>query len=511
MPVLSLVLALAGSFAAQEPATPAGSVGFPLRLEDAIRLGHEHGSSLQQARLRALVERAGIGIAEGAYDPTVFADLTWSYAEQPAGGFFSSFGTTTTRTFRATQGLRQALTTGGSLSLSLQEAYNDYSFLPDPQSDASVSLEYRQPLLRGAWRLSATQELEQARFGADRAQADLRQADSDVVQLVVDRYWDLAFALADVEVKQRSLELAQALKEMTEAKFRVGAVAEVEVVQTDADIATRTDALLGAHHRARNAQDDLRIQVFGLDRVEEWAFELTPSSAPTDPGATVPSWEEAYAEARAFRGELRKLRVDVEAALSAWDAAQHDLGPKLDLTATANLSSQDREVGGALDLLLDRDFPGATLGLLFEMPLGNRSQEGAEQRARWNYWLAQRALRDAENAVALQTREAVRNAAYQAERVAVTELARAVAARQLEAEQRRFREGASTNFQVLQFQTDLAAAESAEAQARMDYAKAVVRLNTVRGLNWDGSRPDLAHLDRYQPDPRFGRRESAGR
>ncbi|MDA1260565.1 MAG: TolC family protein [Planctomycetota bacterium] len=511
MPVVSAVLALVGCFAAQEPGVPEAPVGFPLRLEDAIRLVHEHGSSLQQARLRALAENAGIGIAEGAYDPTLFADLTWSYSEQPAGGFFSSFGTTTSRSLSATQGLRQALMTGGSLSLSLREAYNDYSFLPDPQSDASVNLEYRQPLLRGAWQLSATQELEQARFSADRAQADMRQADSDVVQLVVDKYWDLAFALADVEVKQRSLALAQALKEMTEAKFRVGAVSEVEVVQTDADIATRTDALLGARHRARNAQDELRIQVFGLENAEEWGFDLTPSSLPVAPGVEVPTWEETFAEARAFRGDLRKLRVDVEASLSAWDAAKHDLMPTLDLTATANYSAQDRQVGDSLDLLLDRDFPGATVGIVFEMPIGNRSQEGMEQRARWNYWLAQRGLRDTENTVALQAREAVRNTAYQAERVAVTDLAREVAGRQLEAEQRRLREGASTNFQVLQFQTDLAAAESAAAQARMDYAKSVVRLNTVRGLNWDGSRPDLAHLEQYQPDPRFGKRESAGR
>lgn len=511
MAVLPVLLALAGRLALQEPAANPVPAAFPLRLEEAIRLSRDHGASLQQARLRALADRAGILAAEGAYDLTLFGDLTWSYNESPASGFFSSFGTTTTRTLSATQGLRQALTTGGSLSLSLEERYNDFSFLPDSQSQGVLKLEYLQPLLRGAWRLSATQQLEQARFAADGTMAEVRQADTDAVQQVVDRYWDLAFALADVQVKQRSLELALALKEMTEAKFRVGAVAEVEVVQTDADIATRTDALLGARHRVRNAQDALRLQVFGLEDQQEWDFELDPVTAPVDPGGEIPGWEAAFVEARSLRGDLRKVRVDVDAALSAWDAAKHDLLPTLDLSATGNYSAQDTEVGSALDLLLDRDFPGATLGLSFELPLGNRGQKGAEQRARWTYWLAQRRLRDAENSVAVEVREAVRNAAYQAERAAVTRRAREVAERQLEAEQRRLREGASTNFQVLQFQTDLAVAESAEAQARMDYAKSVVRLNTVRGLNWDGSRPDLAHLDRYRPDARFGQREPEGR
>ena len=88
---------------------------------------------------------------------------------------------------------------------------------------------------------------------------------------------------------------------------------------------------------------------------------------------------------------------------------------------------------------------------------------------------------------------------FQAERVAVTRRAREVAGRQLDAEQRRLLEGASTNFQVLQFQTDLSVAASQEVQAQMDYAKAVVKLHTVRGLNWDGSSPALAGLDAYRP------------
>lgn len=504
------VLLLAFLPAPQEPAAP-GPVAFPLSLEDAVRLVQEHGSSLQQARLSALLQEAGIQAADGSYDPVLFGDLTYSYRESPAGGFFSAFGTTKTKTLSATQGLRQALTTGGSLSVSLAESYNDYSFLDEAQSNTALNFEWRQPLLRGGWRLSATQELEQARFTSDRSQAGMRQAQTEVVQAAVDSYWNLAFARADVTVKERSLALAAALKEVTEAKFRVGAVAEVELVQTDADIATRTDALLGARHSAQVAQDAMRILVFGLDDKQEWELEIQPTSQPPIPGGAVPAWEPSFAIARENRADLRQLRVDVDAAQHAWDAAKHDLMPTLDLLAQGSLTGQDQQVGAAFDYLWDRNFPGYTVGLSFEVPLGNNAQEGAERQARWNTWLALRALRDAENVVANEVREAVRNLAYQAERVSVTRLAREVAERQLEAEQRRLREGASTNFQVLQFQTDLAVAETAEIQARADHGKAVVRLNTARGLNWDGSRPDLGALDRYLPAARYERRESEGR
>lgn len=504
------ILLLATISVSQEPAAP-GPAQFPLSLEEAVRLVLDHGGSLQQARLSALLEEAGIQAADGNFDPVLFGDLTYSYNKSPASGFFSAFGATKATTLSATQGLRKALTTGGSLSVSLTEAYNDYSFLPDAQSNTSLNFEWRQPLLRGGWKLSATQALEQARFTSDRSQAGLQQARSDVVQEAVDAYWNLAFAFADLKVKERSLALAVALKEVTEAKFRVGAVAEVEVVQTDADIATRTDALLGARHSVQVAQDAMRILIFGLDNPQDWELEIQPTSRPALPGAEIPAWEASFAMARESRADLRQLRVDVDAAEHAWDAAKHDLQPTLDLLAQGTLSGQDNQVGDAFDYIWDRNFPGATLGLSFELPLGNNAQQGAERRARWRTWLALRALRDAENRVANEVREAVRNLAYQAERVSVTRLAREVATRQLEAEQRRLREGASTNFQVLQFQTDLAVAETAEIQAHADHGKALVRLNTARGLNWDGSRPDLGSLDRYLPAARYERRETEGR
>ena len=60
-----------------------------------------------------------------------------------------------------------------------------------------------------------------------------------------------------------------------------------------------------------------------------------------------------------------------------------------------------------------------------------------------------------QNQIASEVRDAVRAVNFFSERVAATSKAERVAARQLDAEQRRLREGVSTNFQVLQFQDDL--------------------------------------------------------
>lgn len=470
-----------------------------LTLEDVVRLASESGPMLEQARLRSLSASGEILEADGIFDPVLFADLTYSFQEQPASGFFSSFGNTKQRSTTATQGIRKALATGGTLSWQIQEDYSERNFLAAPESNISTTLEYTQPLLRGAWNLSATQALQSAGYRQDRELAGVRQANLDVVQAAVDAYWDLSFAIADLEVKRRSLALADELRELTQAKFRVGSVAEVEVVQTEADIAIRTDNLLTAAKAVQTAEDQLRILLYGLADGSEWDLTLMPRSETPSPEPAELDWREAFEEAREYRADLRQLRIDVASAQLDWDVAKKGKQPKLDFTASGSYFAQDEQIGDAFSALSDRDFPGYTLGLIFELPLGNHQFEGVEVRTRYQFQLAKRLLRDRENELANEVREAVRNLQYNAERVAVTATAQSVALRQLEAEQLRLREGASTNFQVLQFQTDLASASSNAARARSDYAKALTRLNLVRGLNWEGSRPDLADLDQYRP------------
>ena len=495
---MSLLPLLILALPVQEPVDAAQRT-FPLAVEDVVRLVQENAAAVQQARLSALAAEGGLLEAQGAFGTVLFADATYSYAESPASGFFTSFGDTEERLLRLNEGIRHTLTTGGTLTLSANQQNRDSNYLPQAQSDVGLQLQFVQPLLRGGWELSATRDQRRAEYQLDRGRAGIRRANVDVVQQALDAYWDLAFARANVDVLRASLRLAEELRETTQARFEVGAVAEIEVVQTEADIATRTDALLGAEEQVRIQQDQLRTLLFGPTADEEWDWLLVPSSDPTALQTEVPEWRDALETARLYRADLRELRVDVRRTRDDWRAARRDLLPQLDFTAQGNLSEQDDIVLDAVSDLTDTDFPGYLFSLVFEMPLGKSRWEGGERRTRWEHQLALRTLRDAETGLAGEVRAAVRDLQYQQLRVDVTRRGREVAERQLEAEQRRLQEGASTNFQVLQFQTDLAQAATNEAQARIERAKAAARLNTVRGLNWDGSRPDLVGLESYRP------------
>ena len=452
-----------------------------LSLEDAIRLSQENGSQVAQARLQSMISKGAITSADGDFDPVFFSSLNYDFNESAASGFFSNFGNSISRSYSASQGLRSNLRSGGNVEFRINEGYDNESYLDDTQSNTSMSLSFTQPLLRGAFSMVATANERKAHITHDSDLLSITQASVDGVQSVVDAYWNLSFALADLEVKKQSLLLAENLRDITVAKYDVGAVAKVEVTQTRADIASRQDAVLIAQNSVTTNHDALRRLISAFDNQDDWQIDFNLVSEVPPATAVVNDWNTLWDQALENRSDIQKLQLDVDSAQIDFDVAQSNMSPKLDFNATGTYSAQDNQVGSSLDRLLDRDSPGYTFGLVFELPISNSQYVGAKIQANNRLLLAKRILRDQSTDLAQQIRQALHDVNYYSERVTVTAHASNMAQLKLESEQLRLREGASTNYQVLQFQADLAVAQSQQLQTQTEYAKASVKLDTVQG------------------------------
>ena len=87
-----------------------------------------------------------------------------------------------------------------------------------------------------------------------------------------------------------------------------------------------------------------------------------------------------------------------------------------------------------------------------------------------------------------------------AKSIAAAVKARELAERNLDAEQKKFANGMSTNYQVLKIQDDLAAAQAAELQARVYYRQAEAVYRTTVGTLLDSI--GVAITDEEQPRSR---------
>jgi outer membrane protein TolC len=184
--------------------------------------------------------------------------------------------------------------------------------------------------------------------------------------------------------------------------------------------------------------------------------------------------------------------------------AKQGTKPTLDLIAnygilgTGGTQLRDLETG----LLLDTPIPGGysdafsemfgfgyptwVVGVNFSFPLGNKAAKNSAARAQVAYDQYSAVLQRAELQIASEVRTAARAVDTNFKRVATTRSARTLQLRRLDAEEKKFAAGMSTNFLVTQAQRDLALAEVSELRAIADYNKSLVDFERVQESGLSG-------------------------
>jgi outer membrane protein TolC len=139
-----------------------------------------------------------------------------------------------------------------------------------------------------------------------------------------------------------------------------------------------------------------------------------------------------------------------------------------------------RGYSGVLGDLLSSSFPTFTFGVSISYPIGQSTSETSLARARLQHSQAETQLRNLELQIATQVRDAARQVQTNQKRVETSGVARALAERRLEAEEKKFAAGIQISFFVFQAQRDLAQARTNEIRAISDYNKSVVDFEAVQ-------------------------------
>jgi outer membrane protein TolC len=146
-----------------------------------------------------------------------------------------------------------------------------------------------------------------------------------------------------------------------------------------------------------------------------------------------------------------------------------------------SMGGSDESIGDMLGELAGFDDFSFTVGANFEYPLGNRAAKSSYNQTKLKIDQSKLSLHNLEQLLTVQVRQAVRGVETAYELVNATQIAQELAQEQLDAEQKKFNEGLSTNFQVLNYQEQLASAKSRHTQALTGYNQALVALEQITG------------------------------
>ncbi len=498
------------SVSGQTPAPVApDSLTRRLSVEEAVRLALENNLGIQIAKVSPQIQDLAISVTRASWAPTFTTGLQQSSTDSPATSFLSG-GQDKTSDARLTgsAAVQQLLKKGGSYSLgwdnsraTTTNAFSNFS----PQTRSALSLHFEQPLTRNFGIDSIRQQLLVSQVNRDISDIDLQQTLATTMRTVRNAYWELAYALASLQVQQQSLELAQESLRNTQSRVNIGTTPPIDIVESESEVATRQEAVILAEAQIDDAEDTLRTLIFNPSVADFWTLRIEPTELPAFQPANV-NVDSVVRSALARRTDLLQSRKTLEANDVTIRFLKNQTLP--DITASVDyglsgtggtqflrgtgfpgpiIGQSTRNFGTVLGDIFTNAFPAWTAALNISYPLGQSTQEANLARARLQFSQAQAQIRNQELQVAAQVRSTARQVGTNEQRVQTTRVSRELAERRLDAEQRKLAAGTSTSFVVFQVQRDLAQARNNELRAILDFNRSLVDLDTVQQAPIAGS------------------------
>jgi outer membrane protein len=497
---------------------PVADGAIQLSLEEAISTALERNLGLLVERYDRNQFRLRIDESLGIYDLLLGAQGFEGSETSPSTSRLAGQDIITTKQRNFNVSVDQLLPWGGvvtpSFNLFRQET-NNRDVPLNPLYSSDLDFVYVQPLLRNLGRLATERGIRIARINNDISREVFEQQVAATLQLVENSYWDLAQGRKEVEVAEESLRLAQDLHRMNKVRVDVGTLAPLELVQSEVGIATREESIILAQFRRDNAEDALR-QLLHFEEGELWNLPIVPTTPAMMPTPQI-DLDAAIATAMKERPELRNQELQVD--LRALDAAyfRNQLLPRLDVTARYGYNGiggtirnpttgEIIEAGGASDAIRqvrDRDFDGWRLTLDFAYPLQNKSARAAKAIADVNLEQGKTQLEQLQETVRTEVRRAVRSVRTATQEIQSATASVRLAEQNVDAERKRYENGLSTSFQVLEIQEDLTAARSRLVASVAGYRRALAEYyrSTGRLLEAEGVELEdplhVEHVDRF--------------
>ncbi|MFN2391817.1 MAG: TolC family protein [Pyrinomonadaceae bacterium] len=503
----------------------------PLSLNEAIRKALENSNDIEVARDDVRFQETQLRSLIGAYDPVLGIQPIFSRSSstgstasndfrlntgfdkllERGGGRINSFFNTS-QTGRNSQNNQTFNQTAGLGTTSSTTYFSN------------LGVNYTQPLFRNFRIDSTRRQIKIQRKRLQQSDADFRRQTIEIISQVQRSYWDLVFALRDQQNRLANLNLARENLRQIEARISAGSAAPLARAEVSTELANRESDVLLATQQVSITENTLKTLLLREPNAPEWSQSFVPVDKPVFSDEPV-NLEDAVKDAIDNRPELSRLRLQSEINKIDIDFFKNQTKPRIDLVSSVSLNgislgnqntdssaipqfSGNNEIlrqnlnallnqaglsqipnpqvpvqglpdyfnGGtfrSIQNLFRSDAPNYSIGITFEIPLGNRTAKANLAGAKIQQQQTDAQMRSQEQTVITEVRNAVQAVETSRQRVLTARRARENAEIQLEGERKLFEVGRSTTFLLFQRENSLTNSRNAEIRAETDYNKAL--------------------------------------
>jgi outer membrane protein TolC len=472
-----------------------------MTLGEAIQRAIETNLDIQTARLTPRMEQFSLRAAEAVFTPTFNGNYGYNNATNQSTSQLDGGARTTTQRHSFNASIDQTVPWyGGRFGLGFQNSRtstdNQFSTL-NPSYRSTLSLDFTQPLLAGLTIDNQRAALQTQEIQTEISEIQLDQRTQNITEAVRSAYWLLRAAIEQIEIMRRNVASAQQLLADNQVRVRLGTMAQIQVIQAEAQLATAEQNLLNAEVQWRS--QELLFKSLLIEGASDPLLYQTinPTELPTVEDQDV-DIQAAIEVALAERTDIRTSRQERRAAEIDLDVTSSNRLPELNLTASYALlgvggTEYDRSGFGGAPILVNEggyidglnsiagfDTPTWNLGISFSYPIGMRAAKANLERARLAMEQRDLAIRSQELSIVTEVTDAgwaVRDTRLQLE--AATR-SRELSEESLAAEVTRFNAGVATNYEVVTVQDDLTAARLSELRAVINHVNAIAEFERVQ-------------------------------
>ncbi|MBB4814570.1 MULTISPECIES: TolC family protein [Pseudomonas] len=434
-----------------------------LTLGDAVYLGLRNNPAIRSAYLQRVAQKFDLRVAEDVFNPK----LTLNSSYRSTRGSVDN-----ARNANVTPSSSLLGEYGTRLSMSWTQQLNNADRAGRYRSDG-LDLAIIQPLLRGAGWDATTAPLRLSRLAEQANRLNLKATVAQTISQIIATYRELLRAQEQLSIVQDALKRSGTLLEVNRALIGAGRMAEFEIVQTEADIATQQ---LGVEE-AQNQLDTNRLallRLLALDlstpiRATE-ALEAQPMQIDKRQAFNLAQTQQPEYLAALLGSQQADLNLVIAKDSGRW---------QVDLVAGANQirDTYNNDAGSSNNRTWD-----SYAGVQVQIPIGDISTRQAEVRARVNVEDQQVRITDARQELERSVNDVVRDLGTRWRQYEIAQRAVELSRRKIEIEREKLSAGRSTNFQVLSFETDLRNAENAQLNALIAYLNAQTQLDLTLGM-----------------------------
>ena len=522
----------------QKPLPELGRVGVemdrqqPISVREALAMALENNKDIEVSRHNVKIAEFDLTGARGAYDPRLISSSYYERIKTPISSFLSggSDGAVTQADYTATARL-EGLTPkyGGSYRLDFSSVglrtNNQFTGL-SPQYPTNLTFNYTQPLFRGLRFDNSRRQIEIAKKNLSLTDAQFRQRAIETITGVQRAYWDLVFALRNLQVQRDALRDSRTQLEHNQRLVTEGSLAPIDVVAAEAQVAGFEQTLYSSLEEVSRAENNLKNLIAENQQADIWKVSLVP----TDPVELAPpdtSLPEALKAAMDNRPELQVATVAREINQIDQKFFREQTKPAIDLvgsygavglagavsdgainpfSSTAQIREQvnvlsalagipliptpppqtfpSSLIGGhtqSLKNLFSNNYNNFRVGFQINLPLRNRTAEAQLGRSLVEGERIATQREQLEQTIQVEVRNALGAVRSAEARLHAAGVARRASEQQYQSEQRKLDAGQSTVFLVLERQTALTTSRGNELRAQTELNKAIAELQRATG------------------------------